>query len=155
MNQKGSNQYESIIGFRVKALIHYTQNCKDFYKKSQWENRCLKKTLWKNSLQLWEKFIVYMEDNWIFCSFMCSVWGPLNIHIYNYSRDILWGLRRNRYVTWFIFVCQYWPMDCVLLWHRSIVVGCLSWHRCVPPEIDTGPLEWKTYVLHIARGHTV
>ena len=60
----------------VKALTHYTQNCKDFSKKSRWENRCSYKKLLEKSLQLWKKVVVCMEDNHIFCSFVCSVRGP-------------------------------------------------------------------------------
>ena len=63
----------------VKALAHYKQNCKDFSKKIVAQMAQIvvyKKKLLLKSLQLWTKVVVLcMEDNCIFCSFVCSLQG--------------------------------------------------------------------------------
>ena len=58
----------------IKALAHYTQNCKDFSKKIVVK---IVANFWKKSLQLWKTGAVCMGDECIFCSYVCSVQRPL------------------------------------------------------------------------------
>ena len=47
----------------LKALAHYTRNCKDFSQKIVgYENSCPYVKLSKKSLQLWKKVVMCMED---------------------------------------------------------------------------------------------
>ena len=59
----------------VEALTHYTQKCKDFSKKFGEKIVAHIKTVEK-IVAVEKKVVVCMEDNYIFCSFVCSVRGP-------------------------------------------------------------------------------
>ena len=60
--------------YSLQALTHYTK-LQTFFSKSRCENRCQYIKLFNESSQLRQKVIVGMEDNCIFCSFVCSVRG--------------------------------------------------------------------------------
>ena len=59
----------------VEALTHYTQRCKDFSKKVGEKIVGHIKTVEK-IVAVEKKVVVYMEDNCIFCIFVCRVRGP-------------------------------------------------------------------------------
>ena len=59
----------------VKSLAHYKAFYKDVSEKNR-KNICSYTKLLKKSLQLWKKAVVCMDNNYIFCSFSCSVRGP-------------------------------------------------------------------------------
>ena len=60
-----------------KALTHYTRNWKDFTMKVSEKIVAHIKKLLKNCCSFEKKIVVWMEDNCIFCCFVCSVRGPL------------------------------------------------------------------------------
>ena len=60
----------------LKCITHYTRNCKDFSKKIVVKIVAYIKNSWKNHCYCEKKVVVCMEDNCIFCSFVCSVGGP-------------------------------------------------------------------------------
>ena len=62
----------------IRAIRVFTthKTAKTFLKKSLWKSLPTDKTVEK-SLQLWQKIVVCMVDNCVFCIFMCRVRGPL------------------------------------------------------------------------------
>ena len=71
----------------------------------------LKKSLWKSLpvyvtveklFQLWKKAVVCMGDNYIFCSFVCSVRGPLAFLPYILSKcSTLTSVHNDFCVDWY------------------------------------------------------
>ena len=66
--------HRGIIKFILPLRPSHTTR---FSQRFFWKNLFPYMKLFKKSLQLWKKVVVCTDDNYFFCSFSCSVRGPL------------------------------------------------------------------------------
>ena len=73
---------------------HTTKIFTKIFQKNLCKNLCPYIKLLKKSLQLWKKVVVCTDDNCFFCSFSCSVRGPLyckhRIYFLGWAQQNIW-----------------------------------------------------------------
>ena len=97
------------------SLIYCCKNCCPYIK------------LLKKSLQWWTKVVMCMEHNCIFCSFVCSLGGPLN------CKDLWQSCQKND--QWY-FVC-----------FNSLVCATTIHRRQFSTQTRSRYIEWHNLIL--------